>query len=181
IVEEQGFHLLGKDIAQGYAQHLLSLLASWIDKREMEGVVLDLGHGIVVLLHSDHELPSIRGRVLLRFWTADFQEIAWGGIACFKEKTSLRAHMFPHSRQHRFLVLSRQKELKNIFQHVNEWKLPLEVERTRISHHPLNRDGLLRRLLAGPFDHLWNDIHTCDLIALRSQAKVHASCSTRQI
>src|SRR6266566_5875828 len=181
IVEEQGFHLLGKDIAQGYAQHLLSLLASWMEKREMARVVLDLVHGIVMLLLSDHELPPIRGGVLLRFWTADFQEISWGGIACFKKKTSLRVHMFPHSRQHRFLVLSRQKELKNIFQHVNEWEAPLEVERARISHYPLNRDGLFSRLLAGPFDHLWNDIHTCDLIALRSQAKGHASCSTCQI
>src|SRR6266566_1778119 len=181
IVEEQGFHLLGKDIAQGYAQHLLSLLASWMEKCEMARVVLDLGHGIVVLLLSDHELSPIKRRVLLRFWTADFQEISWGGIACFKKKTSLQLQMFPDSCQHRFLVLSRQKELKNIFQHVNEWKLPLEVERARISHHPVNRDGLLRRLLAGPFDHLWNDIHTCDLIALRSQAKGHASCSTRKI
>src|SRR5712692_8756715 len=100
IVEEQGFHLLGKDIAQGYAQHLLSLLASWMEKREMARVVLDLGHGIVVLLLSDHELSPIRRRVRLRFWMADFQEISWGGIACFKEKTSLRVYMFSDSRQH---------------------------------------------------------------------------------
>ena len=42
------------------------------------------------------------------------------GIACFKEKTSLREQMFLHASQHRFLVHSRQKELKDIFQHVNE-------------------------------------------------------------
>src|SRR3989441_13345849 len=78
IVEEQGFHLLGKDIAQGRAKRLLHVLTSWMEKREMAGVVLDLGHGIVVLLLSDHELPSIRGRVRLRFWMADFQEISWG-------------------------------------------------------------------------------------------------------
>ncbi len=89
IIEEQGFHLLGKDIAQGSAMRLLHVLISWMEKREMAGVVLNLGHGIVVLLFSDHELPSIRRRVLLRFWMADFQEIAWGRIACFKEKTSL--------------------------------------------------------------------------------------------
>ena len=150
IVEEQGFHLLGKDIAQGRAMRLLHVLTRLVEKREMAGVVLDLGHGIVVLLFSDHELPSIRGRVLLRFWMADFQEISWGGIACSKEKTSLRVQMFPDSRQHRFLVLSRQKELKNIFQHVNEWEVPLEVERARISHHPANRDGLLSRPSLGP-------------------------------
>src|SRR6266568_8682774 len=181
IVVEQGFHLLGKDIAQGYAKRLLLLLTSWMEEREMAGVVLDLGHGIVVLLFGGHELPPIRHRVLRRIWMADFQEISWGGIACFKEKASLRVQMFPDSRQQRFLVLSRQKELKNIFQHVNERKLLLEVERARISHHPVNRDGLLSRLLAGPIDHLWHDIHTHDLIALRSHAKGHASCSTRQI
>src|SRR5450759_3636896 len=181
IVEEQGFHLLGKDIAQGRAIRLLFLLTFWMEKREMAGVMLDLGHGIVVLLLSDHELPSIRRRVLLRFWMTDFQEISWRRIACFKEKTSLRVHMFPDASQHRFLVLSRQKELKNIFQHINEWKVPLEVECARIRHHPLNRDSLLSRLLAGPFDHLWHDIDTRDLIALRSHAKGHASCSTRKI
>src|SRR5450755_1336318 len=111
----------------------------------------------------------------------DLQEIAWGGIACFKEKTSLRTQMFPDASQHRFLVLSRQKELKNIFQHVNEWEVPLEVECACIRHHPVNRDGLLRRFLTGPFDHLWCDIHTRDLIALRSHVKGHASCSTREI
>src|SRR5947209_1878543 len=128
IVEEQGFHLLGKDIAQGRVKGLLLALTSWMEEREMAGVVLDLGHGIVVLLFGGHELPPIRHRVLPRFWMADLQEMAWGGIACFKEKTSLREHMFPDARQQRFLVLSRPKELKNIFQHVNEGKLLLEVE-----------------------------------------------------
>src|SRR6266699_3107952 len=90
IVEEQGFHLLGKDIAQGRVKRLLLLLASWMKEREMAGVVLDLGHGIVVLLLSNHEVSSIRGRVGISFWMADFQEISWGGIACFKKKTSLR-------------------------------------------------------------------------------------------
>ena len=89
IVEEQGFHLLGKDIAQGYAQRLLSRLPSWLKKREVAGVVLDLGHGLVVLLLSNHEVPSIRGRVRISFWMANFQKITWGGIACFKEKLSL--------------------------------------------------------------------------------------------
>ena len=78
IVEEQGFYLLGKDIAQGYAQRLLSLLASWLKKREMAGVVLDLGHRIVVLLlrwrkmgtccHNRFNwipLPSIRARLMI--------------------------------------------------------------------------------------------------------------------
>lgn len=50
-------------------------------------VTLSMGHGTVALLFSDHELPSIRRHELLRFWVADFQEIAWGGISCFKEKT----------------------------------------------------------------------------------------------
>src|SRR5260221_12466055 len=62
-----------------------------MEEREMAGVVLDLRHGIVVLLFCGHELPSIRHRVLLRIWMANFQEISWGGIACFKEKTSLQA------------------------------------------------------------------------------------------
>src|SRR5260370_11834523 len=112
---------------------------------------------------------------------ADFQEIAWGGITCFKEKTSLREQMFPDARQQRFLVLSRQKELKNIFQHVNKRKLLLEMERACISHHPVNRDGLLHRLLARSRNHFWCDIHTCDLVAFCSHAKGHASSSTRQI
>ena len=90
IVVEQGFHLLGKDIAQGRVKRLLLAFASWMEKRKMAGIVLDLGHGIVVLLFSGYELPSIRGRVRLRFWVADFQKISWGGIACFEEKTSLR-------------------------------------------------------------------------------------------
>src|SRR5260221_14040213 len=98
IVEEQGFHLLGKDIAQGRVKRLLLLLTSWMKEREMAGVVLDLGHGIVALLLSNHELPSIRGRVRISFWMADFQEISWGGIACFKKKTSLREQMFPDAR-----------------------------------------------------------------------------------
>ena len=33
IVEEQGFHLLWKDIAQGSAKRLLLLLISWMEKR----------------------------------------------------------------------------------------------------------------------------------------------------
>src|SRR5437588_7735962 len=181
IVEEQGFYLLGKDIAQGYAQRLLSLLASWLKKREMAGVVLDLGHGIVVLLLSNHEVPSLRGRVRISFWMANFQQITWGGIACFKEKTSLWKQMFPDACQHRFLVLSRQKELKDIFQHVNERKLLLEMERARISHRPVNRDGLLRRLLARSRNHFRCDIHTRHLIAKRRHAKGHTSRSTRQI
>src|SRR6266446_4432352 len=181
IVEEQGFHLLVKDIAQGRAKRLFHVLTSWMEKREMADVVLDLGHGIVVLLFSSHELPSIRHRVLRRVWMADFQEISWGRIACFKEKTSLREHMFPDASQHRFLVLSRQKELKDIFQHVNERKLLLEMERARISHHPFNGDGTLSRFLARSRNHFWHDIHTCDLIALRSHAKGHTSGSTRKI
>lgn len=48
------------------------------------GVVLDLGHGVVVLLFGDYELSSILRRELLRFWMAALQEIAWGGIARFK-------------------------------------------------------------------------------------------------
>lgn len=89
IVVEQGFHLLRKDVAQGRAKHLLLALPSWMEKREKASVVLDLGHGIVVLLLHDHELPPIRQRVLLSFWTTAFQEIVRGRIACFKEKTSL--------------------------------------------------------------------------------------------
>src|SRR5712692_4119992 len=89
IVEEQGFHLLGKDIAQGRAMRLLLLLTCWMENRELAGVVLALGPGIVVVRCSEHEVPAIRRRVLLRFWMEDFQEIAWGRIACFKEKTSL--------------------------------------------------------------------------------------------
>jgi hypothetical protein len=75
---------------------------------------------------------------------ANFQKITWGGITCFKEKTSLWKQTLPDASQHRFLILSRQKELKGIFQHVHERKLLLEMERACISHHPVNRDGLLR-------------------------------------
>src|SRR5437870_2238695 len=85
IVEEQGFHLLWKDIAQGRANHVLRLLPSWIEPLVMGGVVLDLGHRIVALLFRDHELPSISRRERLPFWVEDFQEIAWRGIARFKE------------------------------------------------------------------------------------------------
>lgn len=115
IVEEQGFHLLGKDIAQGRVKGLLLALTYLVEKREMAGVVLDLGHGIVVLLFGDHQLPPVRQHVLRRIWMANFQEIARGRIACFKEKTSLWEQMFADACQHRFLVLPCQKELKNIF------------------------------------------------------------------
>src|SRR5437899_9478007 len=47
-VEEQGFHLLGKDIAQGRVVRLFHMLTFWMEKRQMAGVVLDLGHGIVI-------------------------------------------------------------------------------------------------------------------------------------
>ena len=94
IVEEQGLHLLGENIAQVRVKRLLLALTSCMEKREMAGVVLDLGHGIVMLLLSDHELPSIRQRVLFSFWTTAFQEIVRGRIACFKEKTSLREQIF---------------------------------------------------------------------------------------
>src|SRR5713226_3405354 len=181
IVEEQGFHLLGKDIAQGCVKRLRLALTSWMQKREMAGVVLDLGHGIVVLLFGGHELPPIRRRVLFPSWTAKFEKIMWGGIACFKEKTSLWKQMFPDASQHRFLVRSRQKELKDIFQHVDKGKLLLEMERARISHHPLNRDGLLRRLLTRSRNHFWCDIHTRHLIAKLRHAMGHTSRSTRQI
>lgn len=56
------------DIAQDRAKQLLLALTSWIEKREMASIVLDLGHGIVVLLLRDHELPSIRQRVLLSLY-----------------------------------------------------------------------------------------------------------------
>jgi hypothetical protein len=72
IVEEQGFYLSWKDIAQGYAQRLLVSLPSWLKKREMAGVVLDLGHGIVVLLLPDHQLPSVRQEVPGGIWVEDF-------------------------------------------------------------------------------------------------------------
>jgi len=85
------------------------------------GVVLDLSHGIVVLLFSDHELPAIRRRELLRFWVAYSQAILWGGIACLKEKPHLRVQMYADANQHRFLDLSRPKEWKGISQHVNAW------------------------------------------------------------
>ena len=94
IVEEQGLHLLGKNIAQVRVKRLLLLVPIWMEKREMAGVVLDLGQGIVVLLLRDHELPSIRQRVLFSFWTTAFQEIVRGRIARFKEKISLREQMF---------------------------------------------------------------------------------------
>ena len=41
---------LRKDIAQGSAQCLLLRLPFWMEPREMAGVVLDLRHGIVVVL-----------------------------------------------------------------------------------------------------------------------------------
>src|SRR5260370_891441 len=143
--------------------------------------VYDFNLWIVVVLLRNHEVSSIRQRELLRFWTTAFQKIAWGGIACFKEKTSLWEQMFADTRQQRFLVRSREKELKHIFQHINERKLLLEVERACISYHPFNRDTLLRRLLAGPSDHLWRDIHTRDFVAKFRHAKSHASSSTCQI
>jgi hypothetical protein len=85
----------------------------------MAGVVLDLSHRIVVLLFTRHELPALRQRILVSVWMADLLEIAWGGIACFEEETALREQMLTDAGQHRFLVLSRQKELKDIFQHLN--------------------------------------------------------------
>ncbi len=97
IVVEQGFHLLWKDVAQGSAKRLLRLLTSRMEPPVRAGVVLDLGHRIVVLLFSNHELASIGRHVLLRFRVADFKEISWRGIACFKEKTSLRTQMFPNT------------------------------------------------------------------------------------
>src|SRR5260221_9319606 len=109
IVEEQGFHLLGKDIAQGRVKRLFLALTSWMKKCEMAGFVLDLGYGIVVLLFSGHELPSIRHRVLRRGRGADFQAIAWGGTAWFKEETALRGHMFSDARQNPLLVLFRHE------------------------------------------------------------------------
>src|SRR5204862_948717 len=115
------------------------------------------------------------------FWTAKFEEIAWRGIACFKEKTSLREQMFPHASQHRFLVRSRQKELKDIFQHVNKRKLLLELERACISHHPLNGERTFSRFLACLRNHFWHDIHPRDLIARLRHAQGHTSRSTRQV
>ncbi len=178
IVEEQDFHLLRKDVAQGRAKRLLPALTSCIEEREMAGVVLDLGHSVVVLLFAGHQLPPIRQRILWRIGMEDVQEISWIGIACFEEKTSLRPQMFPDACQHCFLILSRQKELKDIFQHVNERKLLPKMECAGIGHHPFNREALLRRLLADSFEHLWRDIHPRDLVAKFRHAKSHASSST---
>ncbi len=130
---------------------------------------------------SDHIVSSIRQRVLLWFCIAGFKEISWGGMACSKEKTPLWVQMFPDASQQRFLVCSGQKMLKGISQHVNKWKLLLEMERARICHYPLNRDPLRKSLLGGPFDHLWYDIHPCDLKTLFRHANGHRSGSTRQI
>src|SRR5260221_1967607 len=181
IVIEQGFHLLRKDVAQSRTERLLLALTSCIEEREMAGVVLDLGQRVVVLLFAGQEVPPIRQRILRRIGMEDVQEISWIGIACFKEKTSLRLQMLADASQHRFLVLSREKELKDIFQHVNERKLLPKMEGAGIGHHPFNREVLLRRLLARPFDHLWRDIHPRDLVAKLRHAKSHASSSTCQI
>src|SRR5260370_12164286 len=55
------------------------------------------------------------------------------------------------------------------------------MEGAGIGHHPFNREVLLRRLLARPFDHLWRDIPPRDLVAKLRHAKSHASSSTCQI
>src|SRR5260221_12919145 len=89
IVEEQGFHLLGKDIAQGRVKRLFLALTSWMKKCEMAGFVLDLGYGIVVLLFSGHELPSIRHRVLRRGSGGALPGNSSGGVAGLKDKTAL--------------------------------------------------------------------------------------------
>src|SRR6266704_3464371 len=104
IVEEQGFHLLGKDIAQGCAKRLFLVLAVWMEPLVQERVVLNLCDRVVLLLLSDHIVSSIRHRILLWFGMAGFKEISWRGVACSKEETPLRVHMFPHSSQQGFLV-----------------------------------------------------------------------------
>src|SRR5258706_4520882 len=112
IVEEQGFHLLGKDIAQGRVKRLFLALTSWMKKCEMAGFVLDLGYGIVVLLFSGHELPSIRHRVLRRLWGGVFKEIAGGGNAGFQQKKALPEEIVAHAGQPHLRVPSRQEELE---------------------------------------------------------------------
>src|ERR1051326_3817855 len=138
IIEEQGFHLLGKDIAQGRAIRLLLLETFWRKPVFMEGVMLNLGNRVVLLLLTKPILPAIRQGVGLRFWEARFKEIAWRGMAGAKEETSLRGQVFPHARQQRFMVCSGEKVLKGIAQHVNQGKLLPEVERARICHRPVN-------------------------------------------
>src|SRR5262245_14798147 len=112
IVEKQGFHLLGKDIAQRGARRLLLAPPIWIEPLLIERIELDLGDGIVPLMPSTHLLPAIRHRVLLRFWVAGYKEVAWRGNARAKEKTALWSQMFPHARQQPFLVRSCHKVLK---------------------------------------------------------------------
>src|SRR5688500_2373152 len=168
IVEKQGFHLLWKDIAQGSAKHLLRALASWMDPPVRGGVVLDLGDGIVMLLFGDYQLPAIGQSVVLGLVVADLKEIAWRGIARFRDKTTLRLQVLQDSCQHTFMVLSCQKELKSIHQHEYARKLLLKLERARIGHHPLNGDLPISRFPASKGNHLRHDIHTRDLIALRS-------------
>src|SRR5438874_898159 len=104
------------------------MLTAWMEKLEAVDTVLDLRHGIVVLLFSNHELSSIGRRVFLAFRMADFKQISWRGIACFKQKISLWLQMFSDASQHRFLVRPRQNELKGIHQHINAWKLLAEME-----------------------------------------------------
>src|SRR5215472_4913091 len=114
IVGEQGFHLLGKDIAQGPTILLLLLETFWREPVFLEGVVLNLRDRIVLLMLTDHILPSVRHGVRLWFRKASFKETAWRGMACSKEKTSLWMHTCPHACQQRFLVRSGQKLLKSV-------------------------------------------------------------------
>ena len=48
IVVEQGFHLLGKDIAQGRVKRFLLALTCWMEEREMAGVVLECAVSVPV-------------------------------------------------------------------------------------------------------------------------------------
>src|SRR5690242_17139293 len=89
--------------------------------------------------------------------------------------------MFPHASQKCLLVRPCQEVLKSISQHVNKGKLLLELERARICHSPFNRNPSFESLLGSPCDHLWDDIHPCDLKGLLCHANGHRSGSTRQI
>src|SRR5690242_12124412 len=135
IVEEQGFDLLGEDIAQRDALRLLHPPPSWMKPPILSGVVLDLRHRIVDRqIVSDRELPAIRRCVLVWARLADTQEIVWGGVARLEEKIPFRAQMFPHTRQQSILVRSRQEELEGVSYHVKTGKPPRELERARVRH-----------------------------------------------
>ena len=84
VVEEQGFHLLWKDIAKSKTCRFLTrlLLSSLpISMQGVKGVVLDLSEMIILLVRGDYYLLAIRSRVGVLVGFPPFKEIIARGIA----------------------------------------------------------------------------------------------------